>query len=89
MPEAGLTPRLRESRAKRWSPTFASFHDGLLTPSAYGEFLGDDQFSGRPIEVRCLIVRQGSDTARVEQAISSDGGTTGETNLIAADRRTR
>jgi hypothetical protein len=37
--------------------------------------------------VRFLIVRQGADTARFEQAFSADGGTTWETNWIAVDRR--
>jgi len=92
----GLNLRLYEPQAQRWSLTFVSFRDGLLTPAVFGgfhdgvgEFYGDDQFGGRPIKVRFLIHRQGPDTARFEQAFSADGGTTWETNWIAVDRRTR
>jgi hypothetical protein len=92
----GLNLRLYEPQAKRWSLSFASMRDGLLTPAVYGgfhdgvgEFYGDDQLGGRPIRVRFLILRQGPDTARFEQAFSADGGTTWETNWIAVDRRTR
>ncbi|MEO6081689.1 MAG: hypothetical protein ABIQ18_01095 [Umezawaea sp.] len=92
----GLNLRLYEPQAKRWSLTFVNIRDGLLTPAVYGgfhdgvgEFYGDDQLGGRPIRVRFLILRQGPDTARFEQAFSADGGTTWETNWIAVDRRTR
>jgi hypothetical protein len=92
----GLNLRLNEPQAQRWSSTFVSLRDGLLTPAVYGgfhdgvgEFHGDDQLGGRPIEVRFLIFRQGPDTARFEQAFSADGGTTWETNWVAVDRRIR
>jgi hypothetical protein len=90
----GLNMRLYEPGNERWSSTFVNIRDGLLTSSVYGgfhdgvgEFYGDDQLDGRPIRVRFLIVRQGADTARFEQAFSADGGTTWETNWIAVDRR--
>lgn len=89
-----LNLRLYEPQAARWSLTFASMRDGLLTPSVYGgfrdgvgAFYGDDQLDGRPITVRFLISRQGADKARFEQAFSADGGATWETNWIAIDRR--
>jgi len=89
-----LNLRLYEPQAGRWSSTFVSIGDGLLTPSVYGgfhdgvgEFYGQDQLGGRPIEVRFLIFRQGPDRARFEQAFSDDGGATWETNWIAIDRR--
>lgn len=92
----GLNLRLYEPQAERWSLTFVNIRDGLLTSAMYGrfhdgvgEFYGDDQLDGRPIKVRFLILRQGPDTARFEQAFSADGGTTWETNWIAVDRRTR
>jgi hypothetical protein len=90
----GLNLRLYEPQAQRWSLTFVNMRDGLLTPAVYGgfrdgagEFYGDDQLGGRPIKVRFLVHRQGSDRARFEQAFSGDGGTTWETNWIAVDRR--
>ncbi len=92
----GMNLRLYESQAGRWSLTFVSMRDGLLTPSVYGgfhdgvgKFYGDDQLGGRPIKVRFLIFRQGPDKARFEQAFSADGGTTWETNWIAVDQRVR
>lgn len=89
-----LNLRLYEPQAQRWSLTFVSMRDGLLTPSVYGgfhenvgEFFGDDQLEGRPIKVRFLIIRQGPDKAKFEQAFSADGGQTWETNWISVDRR--
>lgn len=90
-----LNFRLYEPQADRWSSTFVNMRDGLLTPSVYGgfdddgvgEFYGEDQLNGRPIEVRFLIFRKGPDKVRFEQAYSADGGTTWETNWIAVDRR--
>jgi hypothetical protein len=92
----GMNLRLYEPQAERWSLTFVSMRNGLLTPSVYGgfqdgvgKFYGDDQLDGRPIKVRFLIFRQGPDKARFEQAFSADGGTTWETNWIAVDYRVR
>ena len=90
----GMNLRLYEPQARRWSLSFVSMRDGLLTPAVFGgfrdgagEFYGDDQLGGRPIKVRFLVFRQGSDKARFEQAFSGDGGTTWETNWVAVDRR--
>lgn len=92
----GMSLRLYEPQANRWSLSFVSMRDGLLTPAVHGgfrdrvgEFHGDDQLGGRPIKVRFLIFREGADQARFEQAFSADGGTTWETNWIAVDRRIR
>jgi hypothetical protein len=89
-----LNLRLFEPQTGRWSLTFVNLRDGLLTPAVYGgfhdgvgEFYGQDQLDGRPIEVRFLIFRKGPDLARFEQAFSDDGGATWETNWIAVDRR--
>ncbi|GAB3410626.1 hypothetical protein [Flindersiella endophytica] len=89
-----LNLRLYEPQARRWSLTFTNLRDGLLTPSVYGgfqdnvgRFYGDDQVEGRPIKVRFLVVRQGPDKVRFEQAFSADDGKTWETNWIAVDRR--
>jgi hypothetical protein len=89
-----LNLRLYEPQADRWSLTFINVGDGLLTPAVYGgfhdgvgEFYGDDQLGGRPIKVRFLILPQGPNKARFEQAFSDDGGETWETNWIAVDKR--
>lgn len=89
-----LNMRLYEPQNDRWSLTFVNMRDGLLTPAVYGgfdggvgEFYGEDQLDGRPIKVRFLIVRQGPDKARFEQAFSDDGGQTWETNWIVVDKR--
>lgn len=91
-----LNLRLYEPQAQRWSLTFVSMRDGLLTPAVrggfrdgVGEFYGDDQLGDRPIKVRFLITRVSQDEARFEQAFSADGGTTWETNWIAVDHRIR
>ncbi|GAA3628592.1 hypothetical protein GCM10022267_13780 [Lentzea roselyniae] len=91
----GLSMRLYEPQAQRWSLTFVNIRNGLLTPSVYGgfrdgvgEFYGDDELGGRPIKVRFLIHRHGRDRATFEQAFSQDGGASWETNWIAVDRRT-
>jgi hypothetical protein len=89
-----LNLRLYEPQADRWSLTFVNVRDGLLTPAVYGgfhdgvgEFYGDDRLGERPIKVRFLIIRQGPNKVRFEQAFSDDGGQTWETNWIAVDRR--
>jgi hypothetical protein len=89
-----LNLRLFEPQADRWSLTFVSMRDGLLTPAVHGgfsdgvgEFYGEDQLNGRPILVRFLITRQGPNRARFEQAYSDDDGATWGTNWIAIDHR--
>jgi len=89
-----LNLRLYQPQSDRWSSTFVNLRDGLLTSPVYGgfhdgvgEFYGQDQLDGRPIEVRFQIFRLGPDKARFEQAYSDDGGATWETNWIAVDRR--
>lgn len=89
-----LSLRLYEPQAQRWSVTFVSIRNGLLTPAVYGgfrdgvgTFYGDDELGGRPIKVRFLMIRQGPNKARFEQAFSDDGGKTWETNWVASDRR--
>ena len=90
----GLNLRLWEPASRRWSATFASLRDGLLTPSVLGGFdggvgvfHGEDEVAGRAVRVRFVIEREGPDVARFTQAFSDDGGATWETNWIAVDRR--
>ncbi len=92
----GMSLRLYEPQARRWSLNYASARDGLLTPAVYGgfdgargEFRGRDTFDGKPVLVRFVITRTGADQARFEQAFSADDGCTWETNWIAIDTRMR
>ena len=45
-----------------------------------GTFYADDSFGGRPIRVRFLWTGTGTPSPRWEQAFSTDGGATWETN---------
>ena len=86
--------RLYHPETRQWSVHYAGAADGELTAPLYGrfdggrgEFLGDDTFGGRPIRVRFVISQIDADTARFEQAFSTDGGKTWEVNWIATDTR--
>lgn len=52
-----------------------------------GLFLADDQFEGRPIQVRFIWRVQGTDACHWEQAFSTDGGRSWETNWTMAFER--
>lgn len=58
------------------TPMVGRFENGV------GAFYADDRFEGKPIRVRFLWTRPGYDTARWEQAFSTDAGKTWETNWI-------
>jgi hypothetical protein len=62
-------------------PVVGGFRDGR------GLFYGDDRLGERPIRVRLVISDITEDSARFEQAYSSDGGRTWEVNWIATDTR--
>ncbi|HWN06274.1 MAG TPA: hypothetical protein VNO53_03840 [Steroidobacteraceae bacterium] len=90
----GVSLRLYHPEGRQWSVHYAGAADGELTAPLYGrfeggrgEFLGDDTFGGRPIRVRFVISQVDADTARFEQAFSTDGGKTWEVNWIATDTR--
>lgn len=55
-------------------PVIGSFEDNV------GTFFATDILRGSPISVRFLWLNTNTDTPRWEQAMSSDGGTTWETN---------
>lgn len=90
----GLNLRLYDPRSGQWRLNFASSRAGVLTPPTIGgfkdgrgEFYDQEEFEGRAVFVRFLILPQGPDTVRFEQAFSEDGGKTWETNWIAVDTR--
>ncbi len=93
---SGLTLRLFNPATKQWSiywvnsrevvmttPVVGSFRDGI------GEFYGDDTDEGRAIRVRYRWSGITATSARWEQAFSTDGGRTWETNWTAQFRRVR
>jgi hypothetical protein len=90
----GLSLRLYEAAAGRWTLHYANLANGELTTpmvgsfeNGRGEFYGDDTLEQRPIRVRFLIVPQGRDVCRFEQAFSADRGRTWEVNWVAVDVR--
>ncbi|MGN6113594.1 MAG: hypothetical protein ACTHOC_11460 [Luteimonas sp.] len=90
----GLNLRLYDPRSGQWRLNFANSRNGVLTPPTIGgftdgrgEFYDQEDFDGRAVFVRFLILPQGPDTIRFEQAFSTDGGRTWETNWIATDTR--
>lgn len=55
-------------------PVIGSFSQGV------GSFYADDQWAGAPVRLRFLWLRTDSASPRWEQAMSTDGGATWETN---------
>ncbi|MCY1127461.1 DUF1579 domain-containing protein [Frigidibacter sp. RF13] len=58
------------------APVIGRFESGV------GTFYADDTFDGRPIKVRFLWLDTGTDQPRWEQAFSTDGGASWETNWL-------
>ena len=90
----GVSLRLYDPVAKRWSLNYASLRSGTLSPpvtgafvDGRGEFRGEETHQGRPVQVRFTIECESRDRCTFEQAFSADGGTTWETNWIATDTR--
>lgn len=91
----GISLRLYDPGARRWSLNFASLRDGAMTPPVIGAFgadgrgifYGHDRLGERAIRVRFVITPVSADEARFEQAFSADEGATWEVNWIAVDRR--
>ncbi|MET0555021.1 MAG: NIPSNAP family protein [Vicinamibacteria bacterium] len=81
----GMTFRFFDPATRTWSIYWADSRHGTLEPPVVGRFEGDvgtfygeDVFEGRPIRVRFIWTR--GETPRWEQAFSTDGGGTWETN---------
>ncbi|HZZ34694.1 MAG TPA: hypothetical protein VFE03_03150 [Caulobacteraceae bacterium] len=78
---AGMTLRVFDLRARRWSIWWVSSRDGVLTPPVQGGFMGDrgefygeDLDDGRPVQVRFLWLKHAVHGGpRWEQAFSLDG----------------
>jgi len=86
----GLTLRLYNPESRQWSMYWASGVDGILQPPVIGsfvdgcgEFYSQEFFEGRSIFVRFICSNITETSCRWEQAFSTDGGKTWETNWIA------
>jgi hypothetical protein len=83
------TLRLFNPEQARWSIYWIDGRDPKLDAPVHGTFsagvgtfFGDDTFEGRPIRIRFLWSQIKANSARWEQAFSTDGGATWETNWI-------
>ncbi len=79
---------------QQWSMYWVNGKDGHIEPPATGQmcgsggvFEGDDSFDGKPIRARLVWTQVDTDTPHWEQAFSSNGGRTWETNWIGDLRR--
>ena len=86
----GMSFRFFDPEKRRWSIYWAdSRRPGELDPPVHGVFSGDvglfhgeDVHRGRPVLVRFTWSGVTTETPRWEQALSDDGGRTGETNWV-------
>jgi hypothetical protein len=92
----GLNLRLYNPQSHQWSLNFASSRSGTLGQptiggfvNGRGEFYDQEDFEGRAIFVRFVIIPVDADTVRFEQAFSDDGGRTWELNWVATDTRVK
>ena len=85
----GMTLRTFNRETRQWSIYWVAERDGVLQPPVVGAFVdgkgvfeGQDVFDGRSISVRYIWSGTTTPTPRWEQAFSTDGGNTWETNWI-------
>lgn len=85
----GMTLRLFDPIARTWSIYWASNRDGVLEPpvigafkDGVGTFFGRDQHKGTPVLARFIWSDITPNTARWQQAFSTDEGKSWETNWI-------
>ena len=85
----GLTLRLHDPASDEWRLYWAdTWHPGLRPPlvgrfqDGVGEFFGEDEEGGMPVQARFRWSAITATTARWEQAFSADAGRMWETNWI-------
>src|SRR5262245_32259705 len=85
----GLGLRLYNPESHRWSLNWSNSQDGKMTKpmigqfkEGRGEFFNQEDFNGRAILVQNCFFDIKPDFSRFEQAFSTDGGRTWETNWI-------
>ena len=86
----GVTFRLYDPEARTWSLFWADSRRGVLDPPVVGRFRGDvgvfegeDRHEGTPVRVRFTWTKTDPAAPRWEQAFSTDGGATWETNWVS------
>ena len=89
-----LSLRLYDPQSRQWSLNFANVKGGGMAVPAIGEFKNgrgefytQEDFNGRMILTRFVILDIKPDSCRFEQSFSDDGGKTWELNWIATDTR--
>ena len=92
----GLTVRLFDPAQQEWSLYWFSSRTPAIDPpvvgrfvDGVGQFFNDDTFEGIPIRCRFLWSDITPDSAHWEQAFSTDGGETWETNWVNDLTRTK
>lgn len=92
----GLNLRLYNPQSRQWSLNFANSRGGTLGQptiggfaNGRGEFYDQEDFNGRAVFVRFVIIPQDPDTVRFEQSFSDDGGKSWELNWVATDTRVK
>jgi hypothetical protein len=91
----GVSVRLFDPRAQRWTIQFANIASGVLdggisggfAGGRHGVFYGHDTWNDKPIVVRFVVDVIDSKTVHFEQSFSSDAGATWEVNWVAVDKR--
>jgi hypothetical protein len=85
----GMSLRFFDPASGKWSIYWIDNRTGQLQPPVVGGFFGEtgvfegeDAFEGRPIRVRYVWSRVHTGRPRWEQAFSSDGGKSWETNWL-------
>lgn len=85
----GLTLRTFNPLTHQWYLYWANAKDGLVVPAqvgefkdGVGEFYGTDTLNGKPIFIRFIWSKTGTDKPHFEQSFSEDGGKTWEVNWI-------
>jgi hypothetical protein len=86
----GLALRLYNPASRQWSIYWANAAKGVMDiPPMVGQFTGDhgefydqESYEGRAVYVRFLWTRVNTSSPHFEQAYSTDGGKTWETNWI-------
>jgi len=92
----GLTLRTYDETADEWSLYWINSKTGIALPpqvgrfddAGLGTFLADDIYDGKPIKVVYWWSAITEDSCRWEQAFSTDGGETWESNWVAEWKRT-
>jgi len=80
---SGVTLRLRDPRTGQWSLYWVSKRNPVMLPpvtgqfsGGIGEFFGEDDYNGVPVQVRYQWSGITAGSAHWEQAFSTDGGET-------------